>query len=373
MLPRDRIRRVLKREGKVDCTPWTLFFGATPSFTPLFWKNFVDKTGIHDVANHFDFEVCIAHSEDQEPLFHTTTACYGLRMTSNGIGKDFFSIPLPEEITFTPWGVGILPWPDDPGCERMFPPLAGEKTLQEIEMYPVPSIDETSIAKVRHRAKIIRKEGYLPAAYCGSIYEWCHWLRGMEDFMMDLLIHPDLAHALVTKVATFTYEFARAHARCGVELLCFYDDYGMQDRLQIPPEIWRQFCKPWWAKIITSLRREFPSCIFFLHSCGKVEDILPDLVEVGFDVLHPLQPECHKVDDIVAQYQKELTFWGTVSAQITLPLGTKEEVEKETKHRMTLASSLGNLIPSPSNTLGPEVPVGNVLTFVEVCRSLSHC
>jgi|GEM_PF-400484 uroporphyrinogen decarboxylase len=368
MQPRERIRRFLKREGEVDCIPWSLFFGATPSFTPLFFKKFVAETGISDLAEHFDFEVRIAHADDTEPLFHTTTAHYGLGMTGNGIGRDFFSEALPDEITFSPWGVGIVPWPENPSCERMFHPLRGERTLQEIERYPAPGIEEASIARVRHRAQKIKEAGYLSAAYCGSLYEWCHWLRGMEDFMVDLVAYPEKASALIEKVATFTHRFAEAHARCGVELLCFYDDYGMQDRLQIPPRLWRHFFKPWWAKILTALRREFPEVLFFLHSCGKIEEILPDLVEVGFDVLHPLQPECHDIDEVVARYQGQVTFWGTVSAQKTLPLGTREEVEREARHRMSLAFTRGNLIPSPANTIGPEVPVENVLVFIEACR-----
>ncbi|MGC8777143.1 MAG: uroporphyrinogen decarboxylase family protein [Candidatus Caldatribacteriaceae bacterium] len=371
MQPRERIRRILKRDGEVDGIPWSLFFGATPSFTPVFFERFVQQTGIHDVAEYFDFEVRIAHPEDTEPLYHTTTAHYGLRMTSNGIGKWFFREELPEAVTFSPWGVGILPWPENPGCERMFHPLSGTRTLKELEAYPAPGIDRESLERVRRKAQSIREKGYLPAAYCGSIYEWCHWLRGMEDFMVDLVAIPENAHALIEKVATFTHEFAEAHARCGVELLCFYDDYGMQDRLQVPPHIWRQFFKPWWAKVIASLRRDFPDCLFFLHSCGRIEEILPDLVEVGFDVVHPLQPECHDVDDVVERYRGQITFWGTVSAQQTLPIGSPKDVAEEVRRRMDLAMSAGNLLPSPSNTIGPEVPVENVMVFTEVCREMN--
>lgn len=370
MEPRERIRRVLKREGKVDSIPWSLFFGATPSFTPAFFEKFVAQTGIRDVAEHFGFEVRIAHSDDDDPLYHTTTAHYGLRMTPNGVGREFFRENLPEGVTFSPWGVGVLPWPDNPGCERVFHPLAGERTVKEIESYPSPDIDAGSVQRVCQKAQEIRKKGYLPAAYCGSIYEWCHWIRGMEDFMVDVMVYPQKAQALIEKVATFTFSFACAHACCGVELLCFYDDYGMQDRLQIPPRIFRELLKPWWKKIIAALREKFPQCLFFLHSCGRVEEIIPDLVEVGFDVLHPLQPECNDVAEVVTRYQKQMTFWGTVSSQQTLPLGKKEDVEKETRHRMCLAFSMGNVIPSPSNTIGTEVPVENILAFIEVCQQM---
>ncbi len=334
----------------------------------MFWQKFVAQTGIRDVAEHFDFEVRIAHSEDSDPLFHTTSANYGIKMVSNGIGRDFFSEPLPPEVNFTPWGVALLPWPENPGCEKMFHPLAGVRALKEIEEYPVPDIDEESIEKVRHKAEQIRNRGYLSASYCGSIYEWCHWLRGMEDFMIDLLANPSFAHLLIEKVATFSERLTRVHAQCGVDLLCFYDDYGMQDRLQIPPKIWREFLKPWWTRIIASLRHDYPECLFFLHSCGKIEEILPDLVEVGFDVVHPLQPECHNLQKIVEDYRDRLTFWGTVSAQNTLPLGSGEDVAREITHRVKLALANGNLIVSPSNTLGPETPVENVLIFAEVCQ-----
>jgi len=368
MEPRERIRRVLKREGEVDCVPWSLYFGATPSFTPPFFEKFSAQTGIEDVAEHFDFEVRIAHSEDSEPLYHTTTAHYGLGMSSNGIGREFFTVELPEGVCFSPWGVGVLPWPEDPSCERIFSPLAGERTLQEIELYPVPGIDEGSIPRVSSKAREIRKRGYLSSAYCGSIYEWCHWLRGMEDFMIDLVIRPELASALIEKVATFTLTFARKHAECGVELLCFYDDYGMQDRLQIPPNLWRRFLKPWWEKIISSLRKDFPECLFFLHSCGKIEEILPDLVEVGFDVLHPLQPECHDVGEVLRQFGSRISFWGTISAQKTIPFGKRSEIEAEVKSRVQIFKDMPVFIISPSNTIGGEVPVDNVVWFIEACQ-----
>lgn len=179
--------------------------------------------------------------------------------------------------------------------------------------------------------------------------------------MIDLVVRPELANALIEKVASFVFTFARKHAECGEELLCFYNDYGMQDRLQIPPDLWRKFLKPWWKKIISSLRKDFPECIFFLHSCGKIEEILPDLVEVGFDVLHPLQPECHDVTEVLRQFGSRISFWGTISAQKTIPFGKRSEIEAEVKSRVQIFKNMPVLIISPSNTIGGEVLVDNVV------------
>jgi uroporphyrinogen decarboxylase len=369
--PRERIIRVLTRQGGLDRIPWSLHFGASSAFTPGSYQKFTQYTGIIDTTEFYDFEVRVAHSEKKEPRFHTSSSNFGLRMLSNGITADYFNPPLPKGSLVTPWGVGLVPWPDNPGSEQMVHPLAEAKSLKDFNNYPVPEIDVESIPLVKKRVQNIKDSGHISAAYCGSLYEWSHWLRGMETFMIDLLTQPEFAQIILQKVAGFTYRFARAHAEAGVEILCFYDDYGMQSCLQVNPELWRKFLKPEWKKILGNLQSEFPDRYFFLHSCGNIEEIIPDLIEVGFDVLHPIQPECQDSEQIICQYGDRISFWGTISVQHTLPFGGREDIENEVKSRMNLAQIVPSLIVSPSNTLGQEIPVENILTYIEACQKYS--
>ena len=135
--------------------------------------------------------------------------------------------------------------------------------------------------------------GYPVAGYAGSIYEWSWWLRGMEQFLVDLLERPDLAEALVAKVAGFTTRLALASARAGIDLLCFYDDAGSQAGMQISPPFWRSLIKPAWKSVLGTVRREHPEARFFLHSCGDITPVVADVAEIGFHVLHPVQPGMH--------------------------------------------------------------------------------
>ncbi|NLJ50416.1 MAG: hypothetical protein GX428_12675 [Candidatus Atribacteria bacterium] len=368
LIPRERIIRVIKRRGNIDQIPWSLHFGASSAFTPGTYKKFTQFTGITDLNDHYLFEVQVAHSEEEEPKFHTSSSNFGLRMLSNGITADYFNPPLPQGATISPWGVGLIEWPDNPGSEQMVHPLADRNTIKDIEEFPVPEIDKKSFPIVQQRALEIKSKGYISSGYCGSLYEWSHWLRGMENFMIDLLTRPDLAQVLLRKVSDFTLQFAQAHAKAGVEILCFYDDYGMQNCLQINPSLWRRFIKPEWERILKELRSDYLDRYFFLHSCGHIEEIIPDLIEVGFDIIHPIQPECQDSERIIRRYGDRLSFWGTISVQSTLPFGSKDDIEKEVKSRMDLGRIIPSLIVSPSNTLGQEIPVENILAYIDACQ-----
>ena len=370
--PRERIIRVLKHQGNLDRIPWSLHFGASSAFTPGSYKKFREYTKISDVNDYYQLEVRVAHSDEEEPHFHTSSSNLGLRMLSNGVKEDYFEPSLPQGTSLTPWGVGLIEWPDNPGSEQMVHPLANKNNLKSIEEYPIPGIDQNSFSIVQRRVQEIMSKGYISSAYCGSLYEWSHWLRGMETFMIDLMTRPEFAQTLLRKVAEFTDKFARAHAEAGVEILCFYDDYGMQSCLQINPSLWRKFIKPEWERIIRGLHSDYPDQYFFLHSCGNIEQIIPDLIQVGFDILHPIQPECQNSERIIRQYGDRISFWGTISVQNTLPFGTIDDVEKEVKSRMDLARFIPSLIIAPSNTLGQEIPVQNIIAYIKACQKYCH-
>jgi uroporphyrinogen decarboxylase len=187
---------------------------------------------------------------------------------------------------------------------------------------------------------------------------------------MDMAGDPAMAEAVVRKVEGHTTRLALATARAGVDVLCMYDDAGTQRGMQISPHCWRRYIKPAWRRVIATVRREFPDVWFFLHSCGTIESILPDVIELGFDILHPLQPECMDFATVYQQYGRQIALCATVSSQRILPFGTPEDVRQEVRRLAAAAGDARRCILMPSNVIQPETPWENLVALAEEARAL---
>jgi uroporphyrinogen decarboxylase len=130
------------------------------------------------------------------------------------------------------------------------------------------------------------------------------------------------------------------------------------------PHLWRKFIKPRLAELIALAKKKGKKVT--LHSCGKVQEILPDLVEIGLDVFNPFQPEVMDIFAIKRQYQGRLAFWGGISIQRLLPFGTPEEVKREVKRIIEEIGKSGGYIAAPSHALPKDIPCENILAMMEV-------
>ncbi len=213
-----------------------------------------------------------------------------------------------------------------------------------------------------------QRHGYPVIGYSGSIYEWSWWLRGMEQFMVDTLVNPEIAKAIVDKVSGFTARLAMENAAAGFDVLAFYDDAGSQAGMQISPTLWRSLVKPAWKRVLDAVRDRYPSTTFFFHSCGNITDIVPDIVELGFHILHPIQPECMDVASLKKISGDRIVLCATLGAQRTMSLSSAEEVRRETVRIMDTIGADRRCIICPSNRIQPETPWENVLTFVSTAR-----
>ena len=147
----------------------------------------------------------------------------------------------PADTVFDEWGIGHWAGGAEDTYEQMFAPLAGSKSVEDIRAWPEPVIEAGDSAE---KVRLFHSRGYPVVGYTGSVYEWSWWLRGMEQFMMDLLAEEEVARAIVRKVSDFTLKLAMATAAAGVDVLAFYDDAGSQSGMQISPQVWRAFIKP---------------------------------------------------------------------------------------------------------------------------------
>ncbi len=330
--------------------PFTLDVGAVAGMTAPILRLFHEKTGASDPADYFgcDFRTFSLPTRfgGQDPRVSHPDAC--------------------AEMRFDEWGIGHVGSSLEGTVEKSCPPLARVISIAEVEAYPAPIIETTADLSpiAAHHAR-----GYPVFGYAGSVYEWSWWLRGMETFLTDMLLEPALTEAIVAKVAAFTKQLALASARAGIDVLCFYDDAGMQTGMQMSPELWRRYFRPRWQDILEAVRQHAPGVRTFLHSCGHIRAILPDIVDLGFDMLHPIQPECMDFAEVHRQFGRHITLCATVSSQRIFPFGTPDDIGREVRRLKAVCGPDRRGILTPSNLLQPETPWDNIVAFVEEARA----
>jgi uroporphyrinogen decarboxylase len=157
-----------------------------------------------------------------------------------------------------------------------------------------------------------------------------------------------------------------------VDLIILGDDIAMQTGMLMSLKMWREFLKPRLKRIIEAAKKVKPDALVFYHSDGKVWDAIPELIEVGVDVLNPIQPDCMDPAEVKREFGKDLSFFGTVSVQETLPKGTPKDVEEEVKLRIETVGKGGGLLIAPSHVLQPDTPWENITAFFEAVEKYGY-
>jgi uroporphyrinogen-III decarboxylase len=182
--------------------------------------------------------------------------------------------------------------------------------------------------------------------------------------MMDFYMNPGLANRLVEITYSYHSEVARNMAKRGVDMIWLGDDMGGQDGLLIPPEIWREFLKPRMADI-KEIKKIDSQIKIAYHTDGNNYDIIPELIEIGLDVLNPVQPECMDPALLKSRYGNELCFFGGIAVQSTLPLGTPDQVKNEVKERKITLGKNGGWICAPTHHVQLDTPMQNFVALLD--------
>lgn len=199
-----------------------------------------------------------------------------------------------------------------------------------------------------------------------SLFERAHFLCGMEQFLVDMVLEPSLAHALLDTILGFNLIVIERACQLPIDGIILGDDYGTQRGLIMSPRHWQRFFKPRLQQQFELIKRH--GKVACLHSCGDISAIVPDLIEIGLDVLNPLQPEVLDLPELKRQYGKDLCFYGGISTQRTLPFGTPAEVRAEVKERIETMAEAGGYIIAPGITVLADTPMENVLAFVDAVQ-----
>jgi uroporphyrinogen decarboxylase len=195
-----------------------------------------------------------------------------------------------------------------------------------------------------------------------SLYERAWTMRGMENLMMDFIEHPAFVRKLFDAIAEYNIAQVQKALEYDIDAVYFGDDWGQQHGLQMGPKLWHEFIYPSLKKMYGVVRKA--GKYVFIHSCGDVDELFDDLAEIGVNCFNPFQPEVMDVESLIKKYRGRLSFHGGLSTQVVLPYGTVKDVRNETRKLINLGRQ-GNYILSPAHAVEGDVPLGNILAFID--------
>ena len=217
-------------------------------------------------------------------------------------------------------------------------------------------------------ARAFREAGTYSFGLLGPVFYHIFSIRGMENALADLRANPAELRRLVDALRDFALELVRSWGTVGVDAIMMLDDWGTQRATMMSPAVWRDFFKEGYAVLIREAHAL--GMDVFLHSCGCVTGIVEDLIEVGLDVLDPVQTSAMDIAELARRFGGRISFCGTIDVQDLLPRARPDEVKDAIRRaRDVLGRPYGNgLILAPTNTITPEVPLENLRAMFEACH-----
>lgn len=198
-----------------------------------------------------------------------------------------------------------------------------------------------------------------------GLWETYFGIRGFENGLMDCVAEPDFFAALLDRLTDIYLAQVALCADIPADAIMFGDDWGDQRGVILGPERWRTFLKPRYARIYEAAHAQ--GKLVMSHSCGSVADIMPDMIEIGLDVLESVQPEAAGMNpyELKKKWGDKIAFWGCLGSQSTIPFGTPEQIHDEVRHLRREMARGGGYVLAPAKTLQPETPTENAVAVLE--------
>jgi len=245
-------------------------------------------------------------------------------------------------------------------------------TISDLERHRWPDPEDPARYRgLRDEARRLREETdyallvYLPA----RVMSLGQFLRGFDSWLMDLCTNQRFAHALLERGTEIQLQMiGHILEEVGdlVDIVNVADDLGMQTGPLMSLELYRRMIKPWQQGLYTFIRSRTPAKLM-LHTCGSVYELIPDLIELGVQVLNPIQVSARAMDTnrLKAEFGKELCFWGGIDSHRVLPFGSAEDVRAEVRRRISELGARGGYVLGAVHNIQPEVPPENVCAMFD--------
>lgn len=236
-------------------------------------------------------------------------------------------------------------------------PLAEESA---IDRYQPPDPDRPKIYEEAGRViGEFKHEYWIVGSVAGGIFESACGLHGYENMLIDLAINPMIAERIMQITYQYHLVAAKRLTEMGVDMIWLGEDVGAQKNMLISPHLWREFLKPKMANIISEVKSINPAVKVAYHSDGYIYPIIPELIEIGLDVLNPIQPGAMDPYQLKKEFGENLCFWGSIDQQHTLPHGTPQAVRAEVLERLYIMGKGGGFIIAPAHRVQIDTPMEN--------------
>ncbi len=249
-------------------------------------------------------------------------------------------------------------------------PLAEDSA---IDSYVPPDPNRADLyCEAQRVIDLYREEYWIVGVTVTTIFETAWALRGLDRIMMDFVLDPELVERILDIPDNYHRTAAKRLVEMGADMIWTGDDMGGQETMFISPELWRRFFKPRMARFISELKAINPEVKVAYHSDGRIFEIIPDLIEIGLDVLNPVQPASMDPAEVKKLHGDRLCFWGTIDEQHTLPFGTADDVRQEVLERLKTIGRGGGLIIGPTHHVQLDTPMENFWAMVNTIRDTRY-
>jgi len=248
-------------------------------------------------------------------------------------------------------------------------PLAGCETDAELDSFPWPRAEVWDYSNIPIELEASADKA--TRAHSRGFFEIAHFMRGMDKLLADLALRPEFACRLMDHIIEYLLARSRRLLEAGARQFTVFeynDDVACQRSLFMSPRMWRQHLKGRVA-MFCRLAREFGARLRY-HCCGSCREIIPDLIEIGVDILNPVQPLAAGMDpfELKAEFGDRLTFDGGIDIQQLLPNATAEEVRAHTRRMIDEVGRDGGYILGPSHAVQSDVPVENIIAMIDEAK-----
>lgn len=270
-----------------------------------------------------------------------------------------------KDVEVGEWGCGRI-WDESRHYAEYLYPLGKAEKISEIEEYPWPDwLEAYRYEGMADRVKALHAQGFPALGGPSSFFETAWQIRSMERLMEDMLLNEEMAFALYDKLMERNVRYARECALAGVDILYLGDDVAMQKGLMMSIPVWRKYLGRAMRATINAAREVKPDILVWYHSDGDIAPLVPDLIDVGLDILNPVQPECCDSAFLKKTYGNRLAFWGGLGVQSVLPFGKPEEVREHVRQQIATLGAGGGYVVAPSHVLERDTPWENFKAMVK--------